>query len=259
MIEEDSKHWQQLLGIFVYCDGTAISHFHDMELIQVKISLGIFSREARTKDHCWVPIGFIEKIHEQGGRGRAILEETHHIEAQDAVDPDDNSSGGVRSVDGVGDKADQDLHAMLSVVFEDYKKTIQKRGFLWTQCDGNGEQYDPIYYKTFVPLVRCDIKEADLFAGKFGQRSTTQEICRKCHIPLQEADDHLAEYPLKTVKEIQKLVEKGDIDGLRAMSQTYLQNAFHDIRFSMGNDYGIHGSIPTDMLHTFLLGTFKYI
>ena len=88
---------------------------------------------------------------------------------------------------------------------------------------------------------------------------TTQQICRKCHIPLQEADDHLAKHKLKTVREIQKLVQKADLSGLKALSQTYLTNAFHKVRFSMGNDHGIHGSCPSELLHAFLLGTFKYL
>ena len=111
----------------------------------------------------------------------------------------------------------------------------------------------------FVPFCKVDSKEADLFCAKCAQRMTTQQICRKCHIPLQEADDHLAKYKLKTVREIQKLVQKADLSGLKALSQTYLTNAFHKVRFSMGNDHGIHGSCPSEFLHAFLLGTFKYL
>ena len=62
-----TEEGQQLLPIIIYTDGTAVSHFHDMELIQVKIALGILSREARLKPFCWVPLGYVEKIHEHGG------------------------------------------------------------------------------------------------------------------------------------------------------------------------------------------------
>ena len=55
------------------------------------------------------------------------------------------------------------------------------------------------------------------------------------------------------------MIDKADMNGLKALSQTYLRNAFYDVQFSEGNDPGIHGSCPSEMLHAFLLGTFKYI
>jgi hypothetical protein len=256
LIEEAN---QQLMATPLYCDGTAISHFHNMELITVKMSLGVFTREARNKDHCWVPLGYIEKVHQQGGKVRQISAEGNHIETQDDMYYSDDSSDEHISVDGIGSKDDQDFHAMMAVVLNDYQDTLQERGFMWDQDDGNGSTTKDIHYKTFVPFIRADTKEADLFAGKYGQRSSTKQICRKCHIPLKQCDDHLAKHKFKTVKEIQKLIEKADFEGLKNLSQTYLRNAFHEIRFSMGNDNGIHGSVPCELLHAFLLGTFKYL
>jgi hypothetical protein len=252
-----TKEGEQVLGVILYCDGTAVSHFHDVEIIQLKIALGIMTREARMKDHCWATLGFIEKVHEQGGRGRNMLQEAQHLETQDGLFSE-GSVNSVFSANGVGDKNDQDFHAMMLCVLEDYLQ-IQDRDFVWDQVNSKGEVTKDIRYKVFVPFVRADTKEADLFCGKFGQRSTTQQICRKCHVPLQRADDHLANYRLKTKTEIEKLVDKGDIDGLRKISQTYLRNAFHLVRFSSPNSCGIHGSCPSELLHAFLLGSFKYL
>ena len=254
-----TEEGQQLLPVIIYTDGTAVSHFHDMEIIQVKIALGIFSREARMKAHCWVPLGYIEKIHEQGGRGRTILEKANHMETQDAPDLDAPGADSVQEMDGVGDKNDQDYHAMMAVILEDFV-ALQERGIIWDHHDQiTGQSYEDIHYLPFVPFLRVDGKEADLCCAKYAQRSSTQQICRKCHIPLQEADDHLAKYRLKTVQEIKKLVDKADLEGLKALSQTYLRNAFYKVRFSLGNDRGIHGSCPSELLHAFLLGTFKYL
>ena len=253
-----TKAGEQLMPVIIYTDGTPVSHFHDMEIIQVKMSLGIMTRVARLKPHCWATLGYIEKIHQQGGRGRKIVEEANHLETQDAgssVDSDET----LHEMDGVGVKNDQDFHAMMDIILQDFVR-IQERGFLWDHHDPVAQQtYEGINYKTFTPFIRCDTKEADLLAAKYGQRFSAQQICRKCHIPLQEADDHLAKYKFKTVSEIKKLVENADLDGLKALSQTYLKNTFHKVRFSMGNDCGIHGSCPSELLHAFLLGTFKYL
>ena len=249
---------QQLCPITIYSDGTAVSHFHDMEITQVNIALGIFTREARTRAHCWAPLGYIEKVHEQGGRGKAILEEANHMESQDG----DESMGSDEScyvVESVGSNNAQDFHAMMGLILEPFLK-LQETGFIWDHYDRiQGKLWPDIHYKIFVPFVKADSKEADLFAGKYAQRFSAQQICRKCHVPLRLADDHMARYKPKTVSEIKKLVAKADLPALKALSQTYLLNAFHDIRFSMGNDAGIHGSCPSEMLHAFLLGTFKYL
>ena len=250
---------QQLMPIVIYFDGTAVSHFHDMEITQVNIALGTMSRIARTKGHCWAPLGYIEKIHEQGGRGRTILQEANHVETQDAPGSDDDSTENMHDATGVGDKSDQDFHAMMSVILKGLIE-IQGPGFIWDHHDAQtGQDTRDIHYKIFVPFLKVDGKEADLACAKYGQRSTTQQICRKCHIPLQQADDHTARFKMKTVSEIKKLIDKADIIGLKSLSQTYLRNAFYDLRFSVGNDHGVHGSCPSELLHAFLLGTFKYI
>lgn len=254
-----TKEGQQLLPIIIYTDGTAVSHFHNMEIIQVKIALGIFTREARIQPHCWVPLGYIEKVHEQGGRGRAILEEANHLETQDQPESDMDSEVEILVTEGVGDKNDQDFHAMMAVILEDLVE-LQEHGLLWDHHDQvTGIRYQDVHYLPFVPFLRVDGKEADLCCAKYSQRSSAQQICRKCHIPLQNADDHMARYRLKTVDEIKKLIDRADLPGLQKLSQTYLRNAFYGVRFSLGNKQGIHGACPSELLHAFLLGTFKYL
>ena len=111
-----------------------------------------------------------------------------------------------------------------------------------------------------MPFVKCDNAEADKLCGKYEMRAgNVQHVCRACHCPLQQANDHLHKPVYKTVPEIQKLVHRADLDGLKSISQSNLINAFHKVRFNLGNTRGIHGGCPADMLHTIQLGIFKYL
>ena len=255
------KGRKQLMPIVLYSDGTAVSHFHDMEIIQVNIALGTMTRVARNKPHCWAPLGYVEKVHEHGGRGKEILAQANHLETQDGVASVDSEETVINAsaIEHLGETNAQDFHFMLGVILEEFVD-LQPGGFLWDHHDPvTGEDTPDIHYQIFVPFVKADSKEGDLFAGKYAQRFSAQQICRKCHVPLARADDHMAKDKLKTVSEIRKLISQGKLGALKAISQTYLANCFYSIRFSMGNDYGIHGSCPSELLHAFLLGTFKYL
>ena len=58
---------------------------------------------------------------------------------------------------------------------------------------------------------------------------------------------------------IQDLVNAGDIDGLKAISQQYFNNCWYKVRFGQHNDYGIHGACPIEVLHWLQIGKFTYL
>ena len=253
----DAGKGEQLLGIPLYIDGASISQFHQMEVISVKIGLAVMTREARKKEYLWTSLGYVEHIVHSGARGDDILEEAFHLEHQDTINPDATPAHQGRQMPGLGDHNCQDWHAMVSCILEDLV-ALQKHGFMWNMVYEQ-KIYRDIHYILFVPFIKCDNKEADTICGKYQDRTKSQQLCRACHILTQNANDHLAQLHLKTVPEIQRLVERGDIAGLKAISQIYLLNAFHALRFSVGNTRGVHGSCPADMLHTIQLGIFKYL
>ena len=251
------KKRQQLLGVPFYLDGAAITHFHDLELIQVKITLGFWNRKTREKEYAWATLGYIEKVHEQGGAGRDLMRESHHLEVQDASDSEDHSSN-AESLDGVGTENAQDFHAMIACILEDFVD-LQEHGFIW-DFPYKGELYRDVHFKIFVPFVKCDNQEADKLCGKYLIRTTNvAQLCRACHVPTEQTNDHLHQPVHKTMPEVQNLVQQGDIEGLQSISQTYLLNGFYGLRFNRGNERGIHGACPYDMLHCLLLGVFKYL
>ena len=256
-VDKDLKMRQQLLPLVLYIDGSAVSHFHDMEVIPVKVSLGIFKRETRTKPHAWRVLGYIEKVHEQGGRGRELWRKSNLMEVVDGEASDEGDSD-LEILDGVGDHNKQDLHAMIGVAIDGLKPLFD-RGFLWDQrC--KGVLYKNVHYLPFIIYVKCDNKEAEDMCQKYGMRQgNVKNLCRYCDIPMKKGDRHLWELQHKTEPQIKRMVVDCDLEGLRNLSQHFLWNAFWDLPFNAGNKRGIHGACPMDMLHTIQLGIFKYM
>ena len=201
-------------------------------------------------------MGYVEKVPVNEGKGRDLVKEANHLEEQDAISTDDDSDL-PQEMPGVGDDHVQDWHAMVSCILEGLVDLMQT-GFMWDQAH-QGKVTNDVQYQLFVPFIKCDNKEADTMCGRYQNRSTTNQICRVCHILTRHCDRHMANERLKTKGEIQKLVQKADLPKLKGLSQNYLLNAFHDLRFSLANDRSVHGGCPTDMLHTVQLGIFKYL
>ena len=158
------------------------------------------------------------------------------MEVQDASDSDDHSSD-AESIYGIGEKNFEDMHAMIGVILESLEP-VQRRGFLWDQAY-RGVIYRNIHYKIFIPYVKCDNAEADKLCSKYEIRcGNVKQVCRSCHIPMQQANDHMHKVKHKPVPEIQKLVERGDLEGLKSISQSYIINAFHKLQ-----DCGVPGRV----------------
>ena len=257
IIDEDPLKREQSLGLIIYMDGSAITHFKDFEVTQVKVSLGIFTREARLKGYTWRTLGYVEKVHQSGGAGRDIWEQSQHMETEGVRPGADDGSSVAVELDGIGKENLQDLHAQVRAILEPLDPLFEK-GFLWDLRYKN-VLYRDIHYKLYVAMVRCDNKEANSLCGRYGQLSTCKQLCRFCHVLTTESDDHLHVPKYKTEPQIKRLINRIDKDGLKEISQHYLLNAFHNVPFHRANTRGIHGACPVDMLHTVLLGIFKYV
>ena len=256
-IDPDPTKRQQLLPILLYIDGSAISHFHNFEVTQVKMSLGIFTRKARMRGCTWRVLGYIEKVHQSGGLGREIYAKSQHMEVEDGA-ASDGSNSSLEELPGVGEENLQDLHAQIACIL-DPLVPILNGGFLW-DLRYKGVLYRDIHFKGYIAFVRCDNKEADDLCGKYGSRQkNVKHTCRMCDCPTRKADHHLYEPIYKREAKIKRLVDNGDLVGLKEISQHYLINAFHGLPFHLANDRGIHGACPVDMLHTIQLGIFKYV
>ena len=257
---------QVLLPVIIYIDGATTGQFTDLPVTAVKIALGIHNREARDRTYAWRELGFIPVVRKDPARGKRIFQETGHLESQDVIvlegegDPSEGEHDTEEDDEGSEDGAvkAQDFHTMLSAILESFVK-LQQTGFIWDLVY-KGKVYRDIEFVIFVPFVKCDTEEADLLCGKYLVRNQNiSHICRYCHCPTANADDPRAKYPLKTQPEIQKLIEKGDLDRLQAISQQNIQNAWYDVTFHQANKCGIHGACPSEKLHAIQLGIFKYL
>ena len=256
---------QVLLPVPIYIDGAVTGQFTDLPVTAVKISLGIHSREARDRQYAWRELGFIPVVRKDPARGKKIFQESGHLESQDVIvlegegdaNPEASESDQDETPEDGAVKA-QDFHTMLKTILQSFVE-LQRTGFVWDLVY-KGKLYRDIEFVLFVPFVKCDTEEADVLCGKYTVRTkNVKHVCRYCHCPTSDADNPLAKYPLKTQPEIQKLVEKGKLARLQAMSQQYIENAWYDVRFHSANECGIHGATPSEKLHAIQLGIFKYL
>ena len=201
-------------------------------------------------------------------------------EEDDAVDDDDEEvddeddeedvGGADHEADGADHDVDdddssdatavlaQDFHTQLDVILEHSRfRTIQQSGFHW-KLNHNGS-IKPMDVMLFVPHIKGDTDEHDRHCGSYTNRSgNVCQLCRYCMCPTHDTDNPLANYGMKTEEAIQALVDAGDEDGLKALSQHYIQNAWYGIRFGLHNQMGVHGACPSELLHAILLGWYKY-
>lgn len=256
---------EQLMGVIFYIDGASCGHHAHLPVTALKMSLTCFTRKARMKDHLWVPLGFIPYVKLSDMQAKRMVQESEHLESQnvhiEVADHSDSDAGPVEE-DDPDDKEfskvkAQDFHKMLSAVLKSYL-ALQESGFVWDMVY-KGRVFPGIKYHLFCPMVKTDTEEADTLCGKYLARTkNVKHICRACHIPMDNADEYHQTYPFKTQTKIEKLIKQKNLNQLQAMSQHYLKNAWYPVRFSLGNDRGIHGACPSEMLHAILLGIFKY-
>ena len=261
-----TKPNQVLLAVPFYIDGANTGQFTDLPITALKLSLGIHNRKARDRPEAWRCLGFLPTVRQDKARGKRLFRESGHIDSQETgllegegfgCDEEDDASDEEDMDSDPAVKA-QDLHTMLGLILESFVK-LQRTGFIWDLAY-KGKVYKNLEFVIFVPFVKCDTEEADILCGKYTCRTgNVKHVCRYCHCPVTEADDPRANHKLKTQGEINKLVQRGDLEGLKQISQQYIQNAWYKVAFHDANDAGIHGACPSEKLHAILLGIFKYI
>ena len=243
-----------LLPVIFYIDAATTGQFADLPVTAVKLTLGIFSRKAREKDHCWRILGYIPAVLKHKSKGRRIMLDSLHVDGimahQDALEDEGGADNNAIS------KA-QDFHTMLEVVLKSYVK-LQNTGFVWDLAY-KGRVYQNVEFVLFTPFMKVDGEEADKLCGKYLSRTrNVAQLCRYCECPTDKSDDPLADYRLKTKPRINALISQNNVYALQQLSQHAINNCMYALRFGAHNRQGVHGACPMEMLHALLLGLFRY-
>ena len=198
---------QILLPVIFYIDGANTGQFSDLPITAVKMTLGIFTKEARMQDRFWRILGCIPSYSKNRSRGRNIFHKSKHVDSimahQDALE--DEGEAVNKEVSHA-----QDLHHVLSIVLKSYVE-VQNRGFMW-DFQHNGVVCPGVEFVLFTPFLKLDTDEAEKLCGKYTSRTGNVKcLCRYCECPTEETDDPLADYPMKTMTKIMKLIKDHDL------------------------------------------------
>lgn len=287
---------QVLLPIIFYMDGAVTGQFDNLPIEILKFTLGIFDNDTRNKPYAWRNLGFVRKFNKANTKAEDMIAESDHMDATYYVkkpEVDDNQAtiiasvtddsaqarrnppkaakvtrNGRRNMEEDEDDPDaeveiipacnaQDLHAMLDVFLETYKTIQDSGGILW-DLHYRGK-IRKVHFVPFIMFVKGDTVEHDKHCGRYLSRTRLIKcLCRYCCVKNEDTDKAYLKLKPKTQGMIEKMVEKGQEDKLKGISQQYFDNCWYQYSFGLHNNQGIHGACPVEIIHWFQLGKFKY-
>ncbi len=221
-----------LCPLIMYLDRICIDQHGRCSLEPGYATLGIWNVTTRNKAEAWRPLGYIPNLY--------LLSKNENKFRM-------NSLTKLRMYHEI-------LDAMLASVVR-----LQSKGGIPFSFSYRGKQYN-VNLKVFLMFIIGDTEGHDKLCGRYNSRALqVKRVCRHCDIPTMDCDN--AFYPWKHVMPdaVHSLVASNDVEGLKAMSQHLLTNAFYNPKLDIGhNPRGIHGMTPGEPLHVVDLGLFKY-
>ena len=91
-----------------------------------------------------------------------------------------------------------------------------------------------LYYKeavhTYVPFVFGDTEGHDCLCGHYtAPFAKVNQLCRPCECPTEMTGQSKSVYHHRKPAHVGGLVNAGDVDSLRALSQNYIKNGFNKV------------------------------
>jgi hypothetical protein len=221
-----------LCPLIMYLDRICIDQHSRCSLEPGYATVGIWNVATRNKAEAWRPLGYIPNLY--------LLSKNENKFRM-------NSLKKLRMYHEI-------LDAMLASVVK-----LQRKGGVPFSFTYLGKQYDA-NLKVFLMFIIGDTEGHDKLCGRYNSRALqVKRVCCHCDIPTMDCDN--AFYPRRHVKPdvVHSLVVSNDLEGLKAMSQHPLKNAFYNPKLDIGQKpRGIHGMTPGKPLHVLDLGLFKY-
>jgi hypothetical protein len=132
-----------------------------------------------------------------------------------------------------------------------------KEGGLPCQFFYRGKVYDALLLFPLLAVLG-DAESHDQLCGRYNSRgSGVACLCRHCNIPRSQTDYVDYEWKRNLPELVQSVIDANDKEGLKALSQHPIQNAFYEGICLGGNKRGIHGMSPGEPLHVLELGLFN--
>ena len=254
-----------------YLDSCVTGQTQNQEVEILKFTIGLLNQKARRQKWAWRELGIVYHAAKGKGAAKNIIKEADHLDAQDYVeDLEHRRHFAKQMASNLGDFGitpeketlascivAQDLHRMLRVILESYKKVEDEGGIDWDL-----RKDERTHYLRLVPVLlffKVDGKEADKVCLQYTNKSEkVQCLCNVCCCPTDRSHEAYRDDELKTVPMIKSLVSQSKCKELRGMSQHLAENAFHELRFGLHNQCGVHGATCLESLHSIQLGQFGY-
>jgi len=237
-----------LCPIILFIDTTHLDKLSKWSLEPVLFTLGIFNRKTRNLSTAWRPLGLVTNTTRMSSATRAQFGK-RYVKKTEPKDQIMHTYFTFTKSQNM-----QNYHRILKVILEDLV-TCQKSGGLPTTLK-IGNSTIKCCLKVPVAFVVGDCEGSDKLCGRYGTHSLGNSlICRDCDCPTKEADNPYYQCKPLTCAIFDAAI--GNSDALKKLSHHSVNNAFHQVCFG-GDEQGIHGCSPPEMLHLYQLGLYKY-
>jgi hypothetical protein len=193
---------QAVCGIICYIDKLATDRHGHLSLEQVYFTLSIFNKKTRNRPEAWHPLGYIPNI--------GLLSKAEST----------NAMRGSAKV--------QLYHDILSKIFDSFVDLQGKEGGLPYQFFYRGKVYNALLLFPLLAVLG-DTESHDRLCGQYNSRgSGVARLCRHCNIPRSQTGNVDYEWEHILPELVQSVIDANDKEGLKALSQHPIRNAFYE-------------------------------
>jgi hypothetical protein len=200
------------LGLIHFIDASVFDKSDRLSTEMVAFTISLLKRDTRNKPHAWRSLGSIPNF--------------KHVEHKSA------------------DEKIMDYHMLLYELLRDIHFLQRKvSGILWPLM-----YLGKFYMVRILPYILCalgDTPGQNALTGKM-KSCKAKRLCRYCDIPKAELSNPWYDGKLTTRDQIMKMQD--DPEQLQDFSYKKVDNAWRHLEFG-GCPYGIHGSVPGEIVH----------